>query len=248
MTLGMPLNVGRASVRLLSGVALVCAPLGLSGCQSIVANTPDAAEVRFVDTSLDAPAVDVYVNGTGVAFNLGYATFSSYVPVTPGSSQISATKANTGQTLVAAHAALAGAHQYTAVVSNRLGSLEENIYPDVAPAVVPGTLSVRVLDAAEAGAVDVYLLPPPGGGQATAIAKNLGYPGDAGYEHIPAGVSYTVLAVPAGAAPTTANALAGSGVTVSGAPGAARTVVLSEAQRGEAKRMYAFVLDDFETP
>lgn len=236
-------------VRAAAGAVLCGTVLGLSGCQIIAANTPDAALVRFVDTSVDAPALDVYVNGTGVAYNLGYATFSSYVPVSPGTREISANRVNTGQALINAHATLAGARQYTAVVSNRLGSLQENIYPDIPPAQVPGMISVRLLNAADTGPLDVYLVPGSSSlASSSPVVSNLPYTGEAGYVHLAAGTSYLVIAVPAGASPTAASAVTVSGITLSGSAGAVRTVVLSEAQKPGGKTVYGFVLDDSETP
>lgn len=235
--------------RLWGGAAVCAMVAGLSGCQSIVANTTDAAEVRFVDTSVDAPAVDLYVNGSGAAYNLSYGTFSSYVAVIPGASQISANRANTGQVLTNAHAALAGAHQYTAVVSNHLGSLQENIYPDASPAPVSGMISVRVLNEADTAPLDVYLVP---GSSALALASpvvsDLSYTSDDGYVRLPANTTYTVFAIPAGAVPTAANAVTVGGITVTGSSGAVRTLVLSDAAKIEGKAVFGFVLDDSETP
>ena len=234
----------------LTGGALLCVGVAaLSGCQSIVANTTEAAQVRFVDTSVDAPAMDLYVNGTGAAYNLEYGTSSSYVGVIPGTAQISAERANTGQVLINAHASLAGSHQYTAVVSNRLGSLQENIYPDALPPTIPGMLSVRVLNVADSGPVDVYLVPGLNAlPMASPIASNLSYTGEAGYVHLSANTSYTVVVFPAGAAPTAANAISVSGITVAGSSGAVRTLVLSDAAKIQGKAVFGFVLDDSEAP
>jgi hypothetical protein len=169
--------------------------------------------------------------------------------VNPGSYQISANRANTGQVLINAHAALAGAHQYTAVISNHLGSLQENIYPDAVPATVTGSIAVRVLDEADRGALDVYLVPNTGSlALSSPFVNALGYTADSGYFHAAANMNYTVVAVPAGAAPTPASAVSATGVVVGGSSGAVRTVVLSDGLKAEGKGVNAFVLDDSETP
>ncbi len=200
-----------------------------------------------MDTSLDAPPLDLYVNSTGAAYHLENATFSSYVAVVPGAYQIRANKANTGQVLVDAHATLAGAHQYTAVISHRLGSLQENIYSDTPPAALAGTMAIRVINAADTGPLDVYVIPSAASlGLASPVASGLGYAGDAGYARLQASTSYTVLAVPSGVAPTLASAVTVSGTTLSGGSGAVRTVVLSDAAKIDGKGVYAFVLDDSE--
>lgn len=233
--------------RLAAAVIAAVAVLGLSGCQSMVGSSTESAQVRFIDTSVDSPALDLYVNGNGAAYSLGYATFSSYIPVTPGTSLISANRANTGQALVNAHAALAAAHQYTAVVSSRLGSLQEKIYPDLTPAAVPGMLSVRVLNEADGAPLDVYLVPGSGSlASAAPLASGLSFTGATGYEHIAANTAYTVAAIPAGAAPSAANAVTVSGITLTGGSGAVRTVVLSDLAGADGKGVYGFVLDDGE--
>ena len=229
-------------------MALCAAVAGLPGCQSIVANTTDAAQVRFVDTSVDAPPLDMYVNGSGAAYNLSYGTFSTYMGVIPGAAQITANRASTGQALISAHAALSGSHLYTAIISNHVGSLQENIYPDVLPATVPGTLAVRVLNAADTSPLDVYLVPNLNAlALASPVASNLSYTAEAGYVHLPANGTYMVVAVPAGAVPTIANAVTVSGITLTGGPGAVRTLVLSDAAKIDGKAVFGFVLNDSET-
>ena len=245
-------NPAHRSTRLrFAGVCGLClTALGLTGCQSITADSAEAAQVRFVDTSVDAPGLDVYLNGSGTAYNLSFATVTSYIPVMPGEYRISANRANTAQALVTAKAALGGTRQYTAVVSNALGSLQETVYPDANVPAPAGMISVRVLHAAAGvGALDVYLVPGSGSLATTApLVRGLGYTGGGAYVTVPAGAAYTVVALAAGVSP----ALAGaggvlSGVSVAGAAGAVRTVVISDAQ-GASKGLYGFVLKDFDTP
>ena len=223
---------------------------GLWGCQSIAADSTEAAQVRFVDTSVDAPGLDVYLNGNGTAYNLSFATVTSYIPVTPGDYKLSADRANSTQALVTAKAALGGTRQYTAVVSSALGSLQETVYPDANAPAPAGMISVRVLHAASgAGPLDVYLLPGSGNLATTApLARGLGYTGNTAYVNVAASPVYTVVALPAGVPPTPAGAatLLG-GVSVVASAGAVRTVVISDPPNG-GKGLYGFVLKDFDTP
>lgn len=234
-----------------AGTAALCAvALGLTGCQSITADSPDAAQIRVVDTSTDAPGLDLYLNGNGTAYNLGFATATSYIPVTPGEYRISANRANTSQALVTARATLGGTRQYTALVSNTLNNLQETVYPDMNAPAPPGMISVRVLHAASGmGSVDVYLVPIAGSLATTApLVRDLGYAGGGAYVNLPANTAYTVAAVPTGVHPATAGASTTlSNVSVSGGSGAVRTVVISDAQLG-GKGLYGFVLKDFDTP
>ena len=205
------------------------------------------AEVRFVDTSLDAPALDVYLNGSGAAYNLGYATFSSYVPVSAGTCQFNANRASTGQALVSGKAMLAGGHQYTVIVGNRLSDLQQHVYPDALPAAVPGTVAVRVLNEIAGGPVDVYLVSGAGSlAAASPLVTNLGYGVNNAYVRVPAGPSFAVYVAPAGSSPLMAAALKVSGASVSGVSGAARTLVLTEAAARDGKGVYGIVLNDAE--
>ena len=248
MLLKPPFNSQRILFRVASGAALWITVGALLGCQSITADSAEAAQVRFVDTSVDAPGLDVYLNGSGTAYNLSFATVTSYIPVSPGEYRISANRANTGQALVTARAALGDTRQYTAVVSSSLGSLQETVYPDASAPAPAGMISLRVLHAAAgAGPLDVYLVPSAGTlATAAPSARGLGYTGGTAYLNVAASSAYTVLALPAGTPPAGAVTLL-SGVTVSGNAGAVRTVVISDAPGG-GKGLYGFVLKDFDTP
>ena len=224
--------------------ALLCVTaFGLAGCQGVLSADAGTAQVRFVDTSIDAPALDLYVNGNGAAYNLGYATFTSYVPVSSGESRISANRVGTAQMLATAHLMLGGARQYTAVVSDRLGNLQEHLYPDPVPSTPAGMVSVRVLNEMNTGPVDVYLVPGPGAlALATPVAAGLAYTADSGYVHLAGGPVYQIAVVPAGAVPGVGNLL--TGVNVEGSVGTARTLVLGEPTWQSRKNAYAFVLED----
>src|SRR5215831_2946851 len=70
----------------------------LSGCQGIV-NSPTASQVRIIAASPDAPGLDIYQNNVAIAYNLGFGTITSYVPVDPGTYTTSANSAGTKQVL-----------------------------------------------------------------------------------------------------------------------------------------------------
>lgn len=228
------------------GAALLAGSLGLAGCGNMSLNTTEA-RVRFADVSADAPALDVYLNGTGAAYNLGYATYSSYVPVGAGAYQFSANRASTGQALTGGRATLLGGHQYTAVVGNRLGDLREHIYADALPATVAGTIAVRILNEVDGGPIDVYLVSSAAMlASAAPVATNLIYGANGGYARVPANASYTIFVAPAGSAPNSGAAKV-SGANVSGGSGTARTLILTEAAK-ESKGLYGVLLEDAETP
>ncbi len=239
---------GRGLLALVSGAAVSVASLGVSGCGSMMANATEA-QVRFVDTSVDAPPLDVYLNGTGAAYNLSFATFSSYLPMGSGAVQVSANRAGTAQALATGRATLVSGHQYTAVVGNRLGDLQEHIYTDNLPATVAGTIALRVLNEVEGSALDVYFVTGTGLlASSLPVVTNLGYGANAGYVRVPAGGSFAVYAAPAGSSPMAAGVMKMSGANVSGAAGTAHTLILAEAATKESRGLYGIVLDDAETP
>lgn len=242
----------RRALTLTLAAAVSVGGAGISGCGSMMVNATEA-QVRFAVTSVDAPALDVYLNGTGAAYNLGFATYSSYLPVNAGTYQFSANRANTGQALVSGKAALVSGHQYTAVVSNRLGTLQEHIYPDAVPPAVAGTVAVRILNEVEGGSLDVYLVPSAGLLASTPpVVTNLAYSASAGYVRVPASSGYAVFASPAGSV-TAGSGLAGAppakvmGASLNGVSGTARTLILTEAAK-EGKGLYGLVLEDGEAP
>jgi len=63
----------------LSMAAALCALL--TGCQGIQMGT---AQLRVIDASADAGALDTYGNSQGLAYSLGYGSLTSYMPTTPG--------------------------------------------------------------------------------------------------------------------------------------------------------------------
>ena len=78
--------------------ALASIVAALSGCQGIV-NSPTMSQVRIINASPDAPGLDIYQNSTAIAYNLGFGTITSYVPIDPGTYTTTATVAGTKQIL-----------------------------------------------------------------------------------------------------------------------------------------------------
>ena len=109
-------------------------------------------------------------------------------------------------------------------------------------------MAVRVINEAMLGGpVDVYLM-PPGGTASTAspLVRDLGFGSAGAYEHVPADKAYTVVVVPTG---STSRKAAGLGnVTVSGASGAVRTVIISDNPAKSSKPAQAPDLSDYDAP
>ncbi len=245
----VPNPATRFAPRVIATTACIAA-LGIAGCQSITAGTTEAAQVRFVNISHGAPPVDLYVNETGVAYNVSFGTVTSYVPLASGEYRLSANRANTGQALVSAHAALGSRRQYTAILGGSASDMQTILYPDANAPAPSGMLAVRVLnESAIGGLVDVYLSPGTGASSAvTPTVRDFGFGGSTGYEDLPADKTYAVAVVPAGTSLPASGGAVLSGVTVMGGSGAVRTVVITEASGAKGKAFTGFVLNDLDTP
>ncbi len=237
----------------LSGIAI-----GLSGCQSMDMDGGTMAQLRLIDASPDAPNIDSYQNNSALAYNLGFGTMTSYVPMTPGSYTLSADKAGTRQTLVASTATLSAGHQYTGIVGNIDAAMQQTVLVDQSTPAPPGEIAVRLVDqSTRAGAMDVYLIPEGGKLTTTApTATNLSFGSNSGYIGLPAG-TYEIEVLPAGTVPVSTTVTLLSGAQVEYASGAVRTVVLIDtaetAPRSAAATrppagVQAIIADDCEPP
>ena len=153
-----PMKIGFTS-RALSFAALTFVVLALPGCQSVT-GSPNVAEIRIVDTSPDAPGLDIYQGTNILAYNLGLGTITTYVQTTPGTYGFLADSAGTKQQLVSAQGTLLNGSQYTILIGNYLNSLQEIVLKDQSTPAPTGQMNVRFLDqSTTTGAIDLYLVP-----------------------------------------------------------------------------------------
>ena len=236
------------SVTLRAG-ALAVLLAGLPGCQSINVGTSNAAQVRVLDASADAPGLDIYQNKTAVAYNLGFGTVTSYVLLPPGVNNISANRAGTSTTLVSSGVTLATGKQYTAIIGNVAASLQETILTDQSTAAPTGQISVRVVDqATRAGAVDIYLVPSSGKLTTTLpFVTNVNFGTNTGYINIPPG-TYAIAVVQTGVVPVATTVTLLSGPSVGYSAGAVRTLILIDQQVVTMPGVQAIVANDYDSP
>lgn len=216
------------AVRAVALLALTAAPAAvLTGCQGIDMGAGGVAQLRVIDASPDAPAIDSYQNNSALAYNLGFGTVTSYVPILPGSYTLAADRAGTRQALVVGNAGLSAGHQYTAIVGNVDAAMQQTVLLDQSTPAPAGEVAVRLVDqATRAGTVDVYLVPRGGKLTTTSpIATGLGFGSNSGYLDLPAGV-YELAVVSAGTVPVPSTVTLLSGAQVEYASGAVRTIVL----------------------
>ena len=144
------------------GISLAIA-LGLSSCTN-VAGFSQPSLIRVIDASFIAPAVNIYVEKTLFAGNVGEGYISNYGTVTPSqAAQIQITQATGGATLVAAAATLNAGAQHSVFLTDNGASPTEYIVTALEDQQTPaasGHSAFRFLNQApRTGAVDVYMVP-----------------------------------------------------------------------------------------
>jgi hypothetical protein len=141
------------------------------------------AHVRVLHASPDAPAVDVWLDGTIVdaLTNVPFSTISDYLPVPAGSHQVQVFATGTDSSpVIDTTVDLAADTAYTVAATNVVASIEAQILTDD-PSPTADSAQIRVVHfSADAPAVDVA----PDGGDP--IVSDLAYPNASGYLDVPA--------------------------------------------------------------
>jgi uncharacterized surface protein with fasciclin (FAS1) repeats len=145
---------------LILGIALV----GCSDDDSNPISSQLNAQVRVAHLSPDAPAVDVWVDGTRVLSNVPFAAFSDYLEVPAGAHNIQVTPAGaTSPVVIDANVDLTEETAYTVAATGLLG--QNDLIPIVLtdnPETDAGSAQVRfVHTSADAPAVDVGVASGP---------------------------------------------------------------------------------------
>ncbi len=230
--------------------ALALLAAGLAGCQGIAGIQP-VSEVRVIDVSPDAPALDIYQNSPqsspAVLYNVGFGTVSSYISIPAGANTHAATIAGTQQQLATVRGNFLTGSQYTVLAGNISASLQMTVLKDQSYPAPTGQVALRFLDqATRAVAVDIYLVPP---GSALArvapIDTGLSYSSNTGYINIPSG-AYSIVVLPAGATPANAVSPIYTGSRMSYPSGSAHTILLIDQQPATTPGLQVITADDYD--
>lgn len=221
------MNLNRAHLET-RGPRLILALLAvaLTGCGGVMGIQP-AAQVRVIDVSPDAPALDIHQNSNPALYNVGFGTVSSYITVPAGAYTHSVYSSGTEQQLATVRGSLSAGSQYTVLTSNLAASLQMTVLKDQSTPAPAGQVALRILDeATRAGAVDIYLLPP--GAAPISVAPfvtgaNFGL--NTGYLTAPSG-TYSIVAYPTGTIPANAVTPAYTGSQIAYPATSARTIIL----------------------
>ena len=228
--------------------ALASIVAALSGCQGIV-NSPTMSQVRIINASPDAPGLDIYQNSTAIAYNLGFGTITSYVPIDPGTYTPTATVAGTKQILSSSKTTFITASQYTVLIGNVAASLQQLTLKDQSQAAPSGQIALRFIDqATRIAAVDIYLI--PSGSKLTDVTPlytNLSFGVNTGYLNIPVG-TYSLVMVPTGTIPTSTTVATYTGPQVTYTTGSASTIILIDQQLLTTPGLQVITAPDFVSP
>ncbi len=167
-------------------LGVLAAVLILAAITAVPVSAAGESRVRVLHASPDAPAVDVYLDGTKVdaLVNVPFGTISDYLSVPAGSHQVTVyATGTTSSPVIDAALTFAAGKAYTVAATNALASIEAQLLTD-APAPTKAGAQIRVVHfSADTPAVDIA---PDGAAPADAIVKNLSYPDATDYLDVPA--------------------------------------------------------------
>ncbi len=173
----------------------------LAGCQNVSGYTP-VSLARIIDASYNAPAINVSVEGTLLAANIGQGSITIYGGFAPSRNAVVKVTATSSTTpLVTANATLVANKSQSVLITDVNAQYQVNVLEDQSTPAPSGHSEFRLLNQAPStGPVDVYFVT---GTSATiyAIAKpvitSLAVGATSGYVTIPSSTLYMVIA-PAG--------------------------------------------------
>jgi hypothetical protein len=141
-------------------IPLVLLALSALSCSSdtTAPNATNSALFRVVHGSPDAGAFDVFISGTLAVQTLAYASASSYVQLTVGSSEIQVRQSGAVNQLLDISPSFAAGSVSTLALTGTNGALESTIFADDTTTPPSGTIKLRLVHLAPLGpAVDLYV-------------------------------------------------------------------------------------------
>ena len=227
--------------------ALAALTVALAGCQSIAGIQP-TTQVRVINVSPDAPALDIYQNSSVGLYNVGFGTVSTYIPVAAGAYTHAAYTAGTQQQLANVRGSFLSGNQYTVLAGNVAANLQMTVLRDQAFAAPNGQVALRFLDqATRVGPIDIYLVSPGSAHSRVApIDTGLSFGSNTGYINAPSG-TYSIIAVPSGTSSISTASPLYTGSQISYASGSAHTIVLIDQQPSSASALQVISASDYDS-
>jgi hypothetical protein len=232
-----------------AGAASLLCAAALSGCQAVQGSATSIAQLRIIDASPNAGGLDIYAGNTAIAYNMGFGTVTSYVPMSPSTYALTAAAAGTKTASTAVRATLANARQYTLLLSNTAASLQSQVLADQSQPAPSGQIALRFLnEATSAGPLDLYLVPQGNTlPQVNAIQTALNFGGNSGYLNAPTG-TYTLYVVGNGTVVSTTTVPLYTGAATAYPAGSARTFILLDQALVTTTPVQVVVASDYDSP
>jgi len=215
----------------------------LSGCVNVVTYTQPTL-VRVIDASYAAPAINVVVESTILAGNVGQGTITPYGTLTASTAApIKITAATGGAALLTTSGILLAGHQHSILISDNAavpGTYAVTILEDQQIAAAGGHSAFRFLNQAlKTGAVDIYMIPA-----GVTLANSIPIVTNLAVGNAPVYISFlsqtvTLVVTPTG---TTTPKYTSAPIALIG--GEVRTVLLVDTQLTSTPAIQAFIAND----
>jgi hypothetical protein len=187
----------KSLTRRMAALAIAAAPLALAACSddedSPTTPSTGTAQVRVAHLSPDAPAVDVFVNGSRAVSGAAFKDVTGYLPVPAGSASTRVTPAGaTSPAVIDATVTLNPGGSYTVAATGALASIQPLVLEDDRG--TTGQAKVRFVHASpDAPAVDIAVTGGP------VLFANVPFRQATAYPQVPPS-TYDLEARPAGSA------------------------------------------------
>jgi Domain of unknown function (DUF4397) len=165
---------------------------GIAGAQETT-TTNEVARVRIVHAIPDAPAVDVFVDGSRVLQDVAFKDVSDYLELAPGQHTLQVAPAGQGResAIIDQQATLESNTDYTVAAAGRLDDPETFVFVDETQPASEGQVRLRAVHLSpDAPAVDIAA-------DGNVLVEGLKFGNASDYVEVPAG-SYTIEVRPAG--------------------------------------------------
>ncbi len=167
-------KLGKVVLGMMVMASALTALFGFGAARPASAQTSDAW-VRVLHGSPDAPAVDIYVNGTKAFSSLAFKSVSEWAKLPAGSYDVKVTAAGATDAVIQATLPLEGGNYYTVVAVGKLADIKAEVVVDNLNAIESGKARLRVVHASPgAPAVDVAVTGGP------VLVPNLSFPNASG--------------------------------------------------------------------
>jgi len=210
-------------------VALCLGTLFSGGCGS-GSSSSGTAQLRVLAVAAGSPSVNILVDGSAAASNIGYGSATAYLTVKSGSRHVQAVPVGGGSPIVDQTLSLAASGNQTLLITGASSSIHTVVLTDGGTTATTGDGHVRVVNASNTmGASDAYIV---AAGTSivgvTPITASLAFDTDTGYQLVALG-NYEVFLTKPGTA--TVN-LATGPLSLTSGTNTNQTVVVFDAVAG----------------